>query len=173
MFEPDVTPIIKGASISECHKYRYRLTRWWGPGKFLPFVMLNPSTADASIDDPTIRRCMSFARRESAGGIVVVNLFAFRATSPKDMMAAPDRHGPGNERAMFEMVSDAVAANMPVVCAWGAGAKTTANFTIQYLQAHGACLVCLGTTKDGHPRHPLYVKSDQPLEPFPTAPAKL
>ena len=157
----------KTAFISNCGKYRYRLTRAWGEGWFLPFVMLNPSTADADIDDPTIRRCIQFAQREKAGGIVVVNLFAFRATKPADMMAATDRHGPDNEGALRYMATDAWRARMPVVCAWGAQGGAAALAVTDLLKRCGPRLVCLGKTKDGHPRHPLYVKGDQPLVPYP------
>jgi hypothetical protein len=83
------------ALISDCGIYRYMLTRKWEPSCYsLPIIMLNPSTADAREDDPTIRRCMSFARREGYGGIWVQNLFAYRATSPAAMKAATDPFGP-------------------------------------------------------------------------------
>lgn len=131
----------------------------------MPFVMLNPSTADADIDDPTIRRCMSFARREGAGGIVVANQFAFRATEPDDLRKATDAFGPDNENALREVAAEAAATGMPIVCAWGAhGGKSNRHIVI--LQSAGARLVCLGKTKDGHPRHPLYVRGDQALEDF-------
>lgn len=163
-------PVRKTASISDCGTYRFRLTRNWGPGYMLPFVMLNPSTADAEVDDPTIRRCMSFARREDAGGITVVNLFAYRTPSPAALWKVDPlkRIGLHNEHALYDVANEAIGANMPVVCAWGAGAGDTAGFTTEWLKTRGARLVCLGTTKDGHPRHPLYVKGDQPLEPFPS-----
>lgn len=170
LFESDVQPIVKTAVISDCGRYRYRLTRAWGDGWFLPFIMLNPSTADADIDDPTIRRCMSFGRRGQphAGGIVVVNLFSFRATDPKVMLAEPNRVGADNEKHIHEVATDAIRARMPIICAWGAGAGNHAVFTIGRLNSMGANLVCLGQTKEGHPRHPLCVKGDQPLVPFPS-----
>ena len=93
----------KGATISECGLYRYSLTRVWDD--VLPmciFVMLNPSTADADIDDPTIRRCINFAKREGCGSLMVVNLFAYRATSPADMKAAVDPIGSGNPTTLEE-----------------------------------------------------------------------
>lgn len=73
----------QSATISECGRYRYRLTRRFADGPCATFVMLNPSTADETIDDPTIRRCRNFAIREGCGGLVVVNLFAYRATDPR------------------------------------------------------------------------------------------
>ena len=161
-------PIIKTARLSADGIYRYRLTRSWGPGAFLPFVMLNPSVADADVDDPTIRRCMGFARREGAGGIIVVNLFALRATEPERLKEVNDPFGPGNHDALYEAAIDAVTMDMPVVCAWGAGGVVHGGYRscIDQFQRAGARLVCLGKTKDGHPRHPLYVRRDQPLIPL-------
>src|SRR5689334_16488446 len=85
LFDTAPTVVRKAASISECGRYRYSLHRWWGAGERLYFVMLNPSTADAEVDDPTIRRCMGFARTLGFDGIGVVNLYAFRATKPADL----------------------------------------------------------------------------------------
>lgn len=129
----------------------------------LPFIMLNPSIADASIDDPTIRRCMGFAKREGAGGIIVANLFAFRATSPKDLLSTNDPIGPDNETALAHVAIEAFATNMPIVCAWGTLGFSRAQNVVTLLNQFGPKLVCLGKTKDNHPRHPLYVKSDQPF----------
>jgi hypothetical protein len=131
----------------------------------LPFVMLNPSTADADNDDPTIRRCMSFARRDGYVGIVVINLYAFRATSPAVMLAEPAAFGPENEFHLKKMAIEAAAYPVPIVCAWGTHG-TNGQVAALSMRNQGARLVCLGVTKDGHPRHPLYVKGDQPLVPF-------
>jgi hypothetical protein len=159
--------VTKSASISDCGQYRYRLTRYWGPGYMLPFVMLNPSIADASLDDPTIRRCMGFARREGAGGIIVVNLYAFRATSPGDLMRAGKPPGPDNKTALVHIAQESIATDMPIVCAWGAGGGAMSLAVVDLLSQFRPRLLCLGFTKDGSPRHPLYVKGDQPLVPFP------
>jgi hypothetical protein len=169
LFESEVQSVTKTAFISDCGLYRYRLTREWGTGGRLPFIMLNPSTADANVDDPTIRRCMSFAKREGAGGIIVANLFGYRTPSPKELwkVSPLQRHGLHNEHAIYDVAKEAEESNMPVVCAWGAGAGDAARFTIGWLQARGAKLRCLGVTREGHPRHPLYVKGDQPLIQFP------
>lgn len=158
--------VTKAATISTCHKFRYRLTRYWGPAHMLPFVMLNPSTADASSDDPTIRRCMGFARREGAGGIIVVNLFAYRATSPRDLEIAGSPAGPDNETALVHVAQEAIATSMPIVCAWGAGGGAMSSAVISLLQRFKPQLVCLGKTKNGSPRHPLYVRGDAPLVTF-------
>ena len=156
------------AHLSDCGLYRYRLTREWGGGRLLPFVMLNPSTADANADDPTIRRCMGFAKREGAGGIVVVNLYGLRATDPAELRRTKDPFGPDNRANIHALGTFAFLSGMPIVCAWGTGGwvRSANRDTIHLLKSTGANLVCLGTTKDGHPKHPLYIKADQPLIPF-------
>lgn len=160
---------IKRARISDCGRYRYSLERIWNAdAKLLIFCMLNPSTADAELDDPTIRRCMGFAGREACGGIRVVNLFTLRTSSPADLWKADDRiGGPEAERALVAAADDAARDDLPIVCAWGAGSRGKGVFTIEMMRARGARLVCLGRTKDGSPRHPLYVRADQRFEPFP------
>jgi hypothetical protein len=150
------------ALISPCGLYRYRLERRWGPEPSLPFCLLNPSTADAERDDPTIRRCVGFARREGAGGIVVVNKYAFRASTPSALWAAPDPFGPDNDRVLAEVSRAAAATGMPIVCGWGTLGNNS-NRHIHILQQSGARLVCLGWTKGGAPRHPLYVRNDERL----------
>ena len=90
--------IERAAVISKCGAYRYSLTRKWSDAPLLSFVMLNPSTADAKEDDPTIRRCIGFARREGAGGLIVANLYALRSSSPEALWAARDPIGPQNRR---------------------------------------------------------------------------
>lgn len=156
------------ARISACGQYRYLLTRKWADAPALPFVMLNPSTADANLDDPTIRRCMGFARRDGFGGIIVANLFAFRATNPKDMFTADDPEGPLNLRALETLAEECAGFNVPIVCAWGASlaARAAAVKAVSVMMAGGANLVCLGYTKEGDPRHPLYVPGDAPLIPY-------
>jgi hypothetical protein len=158
----------KTAVLSDGGVYRYRLTRHWGDSPLMPFVMLNPSTADANVDDPTIRRCMGFARRENAGGIAVVNLYGLRATDPAELRKTKDPFGPDNRANISMLGMEAAAAGLPVVCAWGTGGwvKSADVATIHLLKGTGAKLVCLGTTKAGHPKHPLYIKADQPLIPF-------
>lgn len=159
--------IERDALISPCGMYRYWLQRTWDPSRFaLPFVMLNPSTADAEVDDPTIRRCMGFAKREHYGGIWVANLYAFRATRPEALWKAADPYGPENDDTLVRLARRAAVHSIPIVCAWGAnGGKN--NRPIVLMQQAGASFACLGRTKDGQPRHPLYVKADQKLEPYP------
>jgi hypothetical protein len=158
--------IMRTAVISPCGLYRYRLTRQWIEfGHTLAFVMLNPSTADANIDDPTIRRCIGFARREGYGGIEVANLYAFRATSPTDLWKSTDPCGPENEHHLMDVARKSFWFGSPIVCAWGSHGGHN-NRLIHLMQKQGAELVCLGRTKDGKPRHPLYVRGDQPFEPL-------
>ena len=153
------------AVISECGQYRYMLKRVWGKGPMLPFCMLNPSTADAEQDDPTIRRCIGFAKREGYGGIIVVNLFAFRATSPKVMQSAAFPFGPDNHWHLSEVAKAAKLYDVPIICAWGSNAR--GDTVMQIFREAGTRTVCFGKTKDGSPRHPLYVRADQPLEAYP------
>ena len=155
------------AVISPCGMYRYRLSRTWGEAKAAAFIMLNPSTADASEDDPTIRRCIGFAKSWGGGGLVVVNLFAFRATSPKDLIKAADPIGPGNHDYIFE----AVYSQDIAVCAWGTKGDfmNQNNEVVRYIRSGSDVpLACLGVTKDGHPRHPLYLPKDAERHPYPS-----
>ena len=112
----DAPAVCKSAQISPCGLYRYRLERFWSDKPALPFVMLNPSTADADLDDPTIRRCMGFARREGAGGIIVATLHAFRATTPEELRKAYDPFGPGTAQSLETIARYATQFDMPLVC---------------------------------------------------------
>lgn len=155
------------AIISECGKYRYLLTRdseVAAPDRGTAlFLMLNPSTADATLDDPTIRRCRSFARAWGCAGLSVANLYAFRATRPADLWQADDPIGPDNDALLGRLAAE----YGDIVCAWGANAKTDRVLAVaETLINAGARLWCFGTTKDGQPRHPLYVKGDTQLIPW-------
>lgn len=161
--------MIKTADMSPDGVFRHRLTRHWAEAHPLTFIMLNPSTADADTDDPTIRRCMGFARREGFGGIIVVNLSAYRATRPRDV---PPLFTVSMVAAIKTAIYDAAGHDCPVVCAWGGGgtAFTDSVHCVRLAAAaYNADLRCLGVTKDGHPRHPLYVKADAPLIAWPAA----
>lgn len=159
------------AVISADGLYRYWLTRIWDETKFLlPIVGLNPSTADGWTDDPTIRSDMGFARREGAGGIIKANLHAFRATQPADLLKSRDPVGPDNARYLLHLIDYAAGRGVPIVCAWGAsgGWSMAGPAFVQRAQARGAALVCLGITKDGMPRHTLYLKIETtPWQPYP------
>jgi hypothetical protein len=147
-----------GAVLSTCGTYRYVLTRRVGPGpRAATFVLLNPSTADATRDDPTIRRCAGFARRWGCGRVVVLNLFAFRATDPAELKRAADPVGPEN-RDWFARVLPA-GGDGPVVCGWGVhgGHRGQDAVALDWLADLGVRLLALGRTAAGHPRHPLYL----------------
>lgn len=150
------------AVFSDCRLYRYTLRRRWSPGVLGGFVMLNPSTADEFKNDPTIRRCMGFAMREGWGGLVILNLFAFRATDPKDMTKAVDPIGPENDRILIAASQE---IDGPLVAAWGAHWLAAVR-SKAVVAALSRPLVCLGKTADGSPRHPLYVHSQAPLIPY-------
>lgn len=157
----------KTALLSNDGVYRYRLTRRFEqPGRLLPFLMLNPSIADADIDDPTIRRCIGFARELGFAGIVVSNLYAFRATKPKDLWKAADPIGPDNSMHLHRLFGEAAAQQSPVIAAWGVNAKP--ERVEEILQNRYAnLLVCLGKTQDGHPKHPLYLPKGAQLVSWP------
>lgn len=150
------------AQMSDDGLYRYTLNRSWHEnGKRACFIMLNPSTADAEKDDPTIRRCISFARREGFGRLIVVNLFAYRATNPKELLTAEDPIGnPENDH----WIARSAALSTLTICAWGAFGNFTDRYKdVRYLlrnfRPH-----CLGWTKDMIPRHPLYLPKNAPLQ---------
>lgn len=155
----------RSAVISRDERYRYRLDRKWGyAGKPVVWIMLNPSTADGEVDDPTIRRCMAFTQRWGHQWMIVVNLFALRATNPDDLRRRPDPVGPLNR----EHVEEACRLAFPpryergdgkVVCAWGQhGAYMGQGDTVLgWLDEWGVAPLCLGRTAAGTPRHPLYI----------------
>lgn len=155
------------AEISPCGPYRYTLSR--PPLSSFPdrgaalFCMLNPSTADAKIDDPTIRRCRRFADYWGANGIVVVNLYALRSTDPKALWDHEDPVGELNDYWLRQTVQECGS----VVCAWGVNARPDrVAAAVEIFRQSGARLYCLGSTKAGAPRHPLYVRGDQPAVPW-------
>lgn len=158
----------KHAVISDCGKFRYRLYRKWDCGSPLLFVMLNPSTAEADVDDPTIRRCIRFAQAHAYGGVEVVNLFAYRATDPKDLRRAGYPVGPENDQHIAEAVRDSAA----VCVAWGASAAglERPGIVLQQLRALGVNrrLFCLRITRGGYPQHPLMLPSSCSLMPYST-----
>lgn len=156
-----------GAEISACGLYRYRLWRDWTAGRRLRFFMLNPSTAGATDDDPTIRKCIGFARRLSWGGIDVINLFALRSTDPKALPFHPNPIGPDNDAAIAESLSGAGL----VICAWGnlpsKEFRPRVAAVLEKLARHSDQVLCLGRTRDGAPRHPARLAYATPLETYP------
>jgi len=154
----------KGAVFSPCKGYRYTLLRAWDSDKpSCIFIGLNPSTADETEDDPTIRRCIRFARDWDCGAMYMLNLFAIRGTDPKSMLAAPNPIGCHNNEylKLASFLSGAL-----IVCAWGAhGGHLKRDREVSELLNH-CNLMCLGHTKAGHPKHPLYLRADTPLVPY-------
>lgn len=159
------------AVFSPDRAFRYALTRTWGEGRTVAWVMLNPSTADAFTDDATIRRCRNFSRAAGAfGGLIVVNLFALRATSPAEMRAHPDPVGPRNNDVLARLADGSRGYGIGAwVAAWGAhGAHRGRDRDVEdLLRRCGVTLHCLGLTKDEHPKRPLYLPSNAALRPYP------
>lgn len=157
----------KSATISPCKQFRYSLGRRWAEGPALLYVMLNPSTADADLDDPTIRRCIGFAQAHRFPALEVVNLFAFRATKPAAMRAAGYPIGPDNDLHIM-----AAARRAAKVCvAWGSnGCQPEVAARVQavmpLLRRAGREPHCLAITKTGHPSHPLMLRSDCQLHAY-------
>ncbi|MFN7224281.1 MAG: DUF1643 domain-containing protein [Paracoccaceae bacterium] len=164
---------LKGDAQSEavyslCEHYRYLLTRVWsGNGPRALFVMLNPSTATETQNDPTVERCERRARALGFGAFRVVNIFAFRATDPRVMRAEPDPVGPGNDAAILSSVIGWQPDR--VVCAWGAhGAHLARGVSVErLLRGTGYPLWHLGLTAAGQPKHPLYIGYDRQPELWP------
>ncbi len=158
------------AHISPCGRYRYSLSRSWGlpdmatsAGEAPLFVMLNPSTADAMKDDTTIRKCIGFATAWGFRCLTVVNVFALRATDPAELYQADDPVGPDNDDAILS----AVQSHELIVAAWGTEAIRRDRRRVERVRnILGPRVRCLGKTKAGHPRHPLYVPYAQPLVPL-------
>lgn len=143
--------------------YRYALSRVWDVKKpMMLFIGLNPSTADENALDPTLRRVIGFAMREGCGGLWMGNAFAFRATNPKNMMFAADPVGPDNDSWLLDM---ARWCSLHVV-GWGThGNFKGRDMRVRHLLS-GFKLECLGVTKAGLPKHPLYLASAAPLQTF-------
>jgi hypothetical protein len=143
--------------------YRFSLKRVWNDRKpNICFIMLNPSTANADIDDPTIQSCVRISQCNGFGSLTVVNLFAFISPDPKILLPHPNAVGnPRNDRAIREAVEQ---SNYRIVCAWG-NFPMARDRGIELLMGmlRGKHLSCLGINKNGSPRHPLYAKSDTPL----------
>ncbi|MEJ6399203.1 DUF1643 domain-containing protein [Yoonia sp. 208BN28-4] len=149
---------------SDCEKYRYALTRVWDAnGKTVMFIMLNPSKADELANDPTVERCERRARALGFGAFRVTNIFGWRDTDPFAMRKAAEPVGPDNDATL----RDGLAWADCIICAWGThGAHRGRGPQVaQMLHRSGHQLHTLGLTKDGHPKHPLYIAyAEQPRE---------
>jgi hypothetical protein len=156
-----IPPIIaSGASFDRSGRYRYSLYRQFDSGEgILTMIMLNPSTADAQYNDPTITRCIRFAHGNGFKQLTVVNLFAFRATAPIDLKKA--RNPVGSENNTF--IEQAATASALTLVAWGNHGQFRSR-DVEVLKLLQSCaLHCLGTNKGGSPKHPLYVPANQKL----------
>jgi len=148
----------KNAIFSDCRKYRYALSRTWnGKKKTILFIGLNPSTANEKIDDPTIRRCINYAQNWGYGSLLMVNLFAYRATMPSELKNVKNPIGNDNDLHIIELSKKADIA----VAAWGnEGTLLNRDKEVKKILPN---LMCLKINKSGQPSHPLYQKKDLKL----------
>jgi hypothetical protein len=143
------------AKLSRCRQYRYALWRTWDETKpYVMFIGLNPSTADETTDDPTLIRCMNFAKAWGYGGVCMANLFAYRATDPADMKAAENPVGSQNNKWLKLLAKDAGL----IVAAWGNDGSYLRRS--DYVKKRLPLLHCLKMNKSGEPAHPLYQRAD-------------
>lgn len=148
-----------GATFSNCRTYRYKLWRTWDKRKgFVLFLMLNPSTADETVNDSTVERCERYSRAWGYGGLVVCNIFAYRATYPKDLKLYDKPIGPENDKYIARAAKEA----KKVVCGWGNhGSFLERSYDVQeLLKKNKIKPYCLKITKMGEPSHPLYLRKD-------------
>ena len=151
-----------GAVLSDDREYRYRLTRTWDTAKpTLAFIMLNPSTADETENDPTIRRCLGYAKDWGYGSLVVGNLFAYRTPEPSQLRNHPNPVGPENDDHLRRICDDAEM----VVAAWGTDGDLH-DRDCEVADLLDVSLYALNTTKHGHPNHPLYQPKDAEPEVY-------
>jgi hypothetical protein len=166
MSQPILFPsgLDSGAVISDCGVYRYRLWRYWDQDRpRCNFLMLNPSTANEVDNDPTVSKCIRYARSWGYGGIIVSNLFALRSTDPAALGSYPDPVGPEDD----DQILLAAWSCSIVVAAWGAhpGIEGRVRDVRRLLADTGISLHCLTLTKGGHPGHPLFLRGG--LRPVP------
>ncbi|WP_343302864.1 DUF1643 domain-containing protein [Chitinophaga niabensis] len=164
----------KGATISECGIFRYSLWRLWDEKPIVLFIMLNPSTADGDFDDPTIRRLIGFCQRWGTGGFYVGNLYPYRTSSPAILNEWWGSFDNWHEMIDANKENQCLVKEMAIkasycVIAWGAnGMSKGLRTSEEYRYVTGELqLFCLGVTKAGFPRHPLYVPYDSPLITWP------
>ena len=167
--------VVSRAEFSADGRYRTVLERRWdglpfGSPGVCAWIMMNPSTADETVDDPTVRRARDFSRRWGYGAMVVLNAFALRATRPAMLLEAEDPVGPGNDAA----IADWAARADRVVVAWGLPPKPLrgrARAVAALLDRAGARPLALRVTAEGQPGHPLYIAGDTLPLPWTPPPA--
>lgn len=157
--------MIRTASISNCKQYRYRLGRIFGDGPELMFIMVNPSTADADIDDQTIKKCVGFAKANGFGSILVGNKFAYRSTDVKKLREVEDPIGPDNDEHLKAMMARATM----VVVGWGQLSKLPESLrgrwkdVVRLADEAGHRLHTIGINADKHPKHPQMTGYSEPI----------
>jgi hypothetical protein len=161
ILRPDIS-MQSAAIISPCHRYRFALWRRWDCGPQVLFVLLNPSTADETLDDPTIRRCLKFAQSWGYASLAVGNLFALRSTSPAKLSACRDPVGPDNDRWLLRLHDESTLT----IAAWGNHGRFLGRSLAAWSLLPG--MQILELTRRGEPRHPLYARSNLvPLQRVP------
>lgn len=158
--------VFSEAVYSPCKQYRYTLVRRFGPARVgkqdrIAFIGLNPSTATEQVNDPTVRRCIGFARDWGFREFIMLNAFAYRSTDPQGLKTIEDPVGIAND----ELIRDWTRKSDLVVCCWGIHARLhhRDELLLQHLQRWKVTAKCFGTTQAGFPRHPLYLRKDSPL----------
>ncbi len=165
---------IRSAQFSECYRYRYGLLVQWDDYKpIMVWCMLNPSTADEDKNDPTIERCERRARKAGYGGIYILNIFAFRATDPKDMKVASDPQGYYNDLTIVSVIQtycdlNTTKQNINVHCGWGTHGsyRGRGKEVLGIIKQMGAIPVCLTQNANGSPKHPLYCSYELNFKPM-------
>lgn len=167
-----VTGAHRSAVVSDDQLYRYRLTRYWDFAKpTLGFIMLNPSTADGEHDDNTIIKCVKYARRWGYGGLMVCNLYAWRATDPRGLGRTPEPVGPLNDQFLTLMFAMAATARTAIVAGWGNHAQPERVKQVLGLPLATEHLYALEVNANGSAKHPLYIKDDAEIQQYGRKPA--
>lgn len=163
---PSATPTNRVTRLSGDGLYRLTLWREWSMevNRYAVIVGLNPSTADAVLNDRTINRCIAFSKAWGMDALCMLNLFALRTKDPEVMKVHPDPVGPGNDTTLIDLAKGASV----VVAAWGThGVHQARDVAVSMLlKQAGIRMHCLGVTKAGHPKHPLYLSKSTALQPF-------
>ncbi|MGW2612735.1 DUF1643 domain-containing protein [Streptomyces mirabilis] len=165
--------IRRSAVLSACGHYRTLLVREWADtGKTAVFVLLNPSTADAATDDSTSRRCIKYAQDWGCSGLLIANLYAWRATKPRDLAAADDPVGPDNNSYLRAAAAVAEDTGGPLVAGWGTHADPARVADVLALPGMHR-LSTLALTQGGHPHHPLRLRDGLAPQPWEARPSRL
>ncbi len=170
--------MIKSANISDCGRYRFKLNRSWvdifDARRSALWVMLNPSTADANVDDPTMRRVINFSSRDDFTSLTVINLCPYITANPANLKRRT--HEELFPMGYFDEIRVKLGEYDTMICGWGSGAVSMLSresliSSMSMIRAIAlgfdkADVMCLGLSKQGHPRHPLYLKKNSNLVPF-------